>query len=318
MFKLGRMTKGVVFVGLAAFAVFLAGANPQVGYARPLLVAAAPNLGAAGSFSVLAALSMAANGGGTAVSGNLGLSPGLAVSRTGSWAVGGTEYFGTGGVSQNAQTAALSAYNNLVGQTSNGVWAASVWSPTPGVYTAAGDTTFAGTINLNGSATDVWVFQVGRDMTFSGSVVLAGTAQACNVFWQIGRDASFPGTGPNPFVGTLIASRDITFASGATVNGRIISLNSSLVLNGTPSTITGPTCAAAPVATQTAVAGATQTATAIAATQTAIAARTPTPVSSAPREVPEGDTLLLFGGGIGGLATWLGWQWRKVRTRSKQ
>ena len=40
--------------------------------------------------------------------------------------------------------------------------------------------------------------------------------------------------------------------------------------------------------------------------------------ASQPREVPEGDTLLLFGGGIGGLATWLGWQWRKVRTRSKQ
>lgn len=32
-------------------------------------------------------------------------------------------------------------------------------------------------------------------------------------------------------------------------------------------------------------------------------------------EVPEADTLLLFGGGIGGLATWLGWQWRRVKKR---
>jgi hypothetical protein len=30
-----------------------------------------------------------------------------------------------------------------------------------------------------------------------------------------------------------------------------------------------------------------------------------------PSEVPEADTLLLLGGGIGGLATWLGWQWRR-------
>jgi WD40 repeat protein len=32
-----------------------------------------------------------------------------------------------------------------------------------------------------------------------------------------------------------------------------------------------------------------------------------------PSEVPEGDTILLFGAGAGGLFTWLGWQWRKVR-----
>lgn len=33
----------------------------------------------------------------------------------------------------------------------------------------------------------------------------------------------------------------------------------------------------------------------------------------APAEVPEGDTLLLFGGGVGGLATWLSWQWRRSK-----
>lgn len=208
--------------------------------------ASAPSLGAADTFSVLANLSMAANGGGTTVSGNLGLSPGLAVSRTGVWTVLGTEYFGTGGLSQTAQTNALTAYNNLVGQTTNGGWGVSPWSPVPGVWTVALDTTFAGTITLNGDYNDVWVFQVGQDMTFTGSVILAGNAQACHVFWQVGRDAVI-GSGSN-FVGTLIASRDITFASGANVNGRAISLNSSLVLNGTATTISGPTCASSPAA----------------------------------------------------------------------
>jgi hypothetical protein len=32
-----------------------------------------------------------------------------------------------------------------------------------------------------------------------------------------------------------------------------------------------------------------------------------------PRDVPEGDTLLLLGGGFGGLATWVRWQWSKHR-----
>jgi len=38
---------------------------------------------------------------------------------------------------------------------------------------------------------------------------------------------------------------------------------------------------------------------------------------AAPSEVPEADTLLLMSGGLGGLATWLGWQWRRVRAKSK-
>lgn len=209
-----------------------------------MAAATAPSLGAASTFSALAALSMSSTASNTVLSGDLGLSPGLAVSRTGTWTVGGTEYFGTGGVSQQAQTDALAAYTNLSLQTSDGVWASA--SPAPGVYTIALDTTFAGpTLTLNGNYDDVWVFQIGQDLTFSGSVVMAGNAQPCNVFWQVGRDVTIA-SGAS-FAGTLIASRDISFASGATVDGRVISLNSSLVMSGTSSSITGPTCVAAPV-----------------------------------------------------------------------
>jgi len=34
-----------------------------------------------------------------------------------------------------------------------------------------------------------------------------------------------------------------------------------------------------------------------------------------PRDVPEADTLLLVGGGLGGLTTWVGWQ---LRARAKK
>jgi type VI secretion system secreted protein VgrG len=204
-------------------------------------------MGAAGSFSVLAALSMSAAGAGTVVSGDLGLSPGLAVSRTGPWTVGGTQYFGPLSLAATAQTAALGAFNNLAGQSSNGAFPLPSTSPVPGVYTAASDTTFAGTITLSGGSNAVWVFQVGRDMTFSGSVVMTGNAQPCHVFWQIGRSATI--AAGTKFVGTLIASADVTLVSGATVNGRIISLNSSLTTDG--NNISGPTCPAAATNTPT-------------------------------------------------------------------
>ncbi len=234
----------VSFILVALIAT--AGVPPSGAFATSR-AASAPPLGAAASFSVLAALSMSAAGAGTVVSGDLGLSPGLAVSRTGPWTVGGTEYFGPLSLAATAQANALTAFNDLAGQGSDGAWSASPWSPVPGVWTAASDTTFAGTITLNGGYNDVWVFQVGRDMTFSGSVIMAGNAQPCNVFWQIGRDATI--AVGSTFVGTLIASRDVTLVSGATVDGRIISLNSSLTTDG--NTISGPIGAATPTPTET-------------------------------------------------------------------
>lgn len=40
--------------------------------------------------------------------------------------------------------------------------------------------------------------------------------------------------------------------------------------------------------------------------------------SSAPRDVPEADTVLLLGGGLGGLATWVGWQKRRFAGRKEK
>jgi hypothetical protein len=42
-----------------------------------------------------------------------------------------------------------------------------------------------------------------------------------------------------------------------------------------------------------------------------------TPTAARPAEVPEATTLLLFGGGLGGMATWLGWQRRRLARRKQ-
>lgn len=203
-----------------------------------------PSLGAAESFSVLAWLSMSAANP-TTVSGDLGLASGLAASKTGTWiVVGGSEYFGPSSLAATANANALSAYNNLAGQgPPDGTFPVTSFAPGPGVYNAASDITFTGTITLSGNATDVWVFQVGRDLSFAGSsrVLLTGAAQACNVYWAIARDAVI--SSGAAFVGTVIAHRDITVVTGATVNGRLISLDSSLTTDGQN---IAETCAAAP------------------------------------------------------------------------
>jgi hypothetical protein len=208
--------------------------------ARPYSAATAPSLGAAGDYSILAGLS-ATSANSTTLGGSLGVSPGITIS--GPFTVGGSTDLGPLSNAANAQNDALAAFNNLAGQGSDGTWSLAP-NPTPGVWTDASSPVFSGTLTLTGDYSDVWVFQVTSDFTFTGSVVMAGNAQPCNVFWQIGRDATI--TSGSSFVGTMIASRDITVVSGANVSGRILSLNGAVTTDA--NTITMPPCASAPAA----------------------------------------------------------------------
>ncbi|MDP9249003.1 MAG: ice-binding family protein [bacterium] len=219
------------------FFLFLGFMGPIPAFA----IGTAPDLGVADSFSVLAFPSMtAANP--TTLSGDLGLSSGLAGSKTGTWNVGGSEYFGPLSLAATARLDALNAFNDLAGQGTSGIWSLNA-SPVPGVWTTASSATFPGpTLTLSGDYDDVWIFQIGADFTFTGAVVMAGNAQACNVFWQVGNDATI--ASGSAFQGTLIAGNDVTVVSGATVNGRILSLDGALTTDN--NTISGPTCQAAP------------------------------------------------------------------------
>jgi hypothetical protein len=232
----------IIMVMLLALAVMSAGVS-----ASPL-AAYAPGLGDAYGFSALAALS-ASSANTTTISGNLGLSPGLDSSITGPWVIGGTQYAGPLTLAANAQSSALGAFNDLAGQGSNGTWAST--NPPAGAWTIASDQTFSGTLTLDGGYNDVWVFQIGRDLTFSGSVVMSGNAQACNVYWQVGRSATIAsGSG---FIGTLIASESISVVSGASVEGRVLALNGSLTTDN--NTISSPRCDSAPAGSTAVPAG---------------------------------------------------------------
>jgi hypothetical protein len=94
----------------------------------------------------------------------------------------------------------------------------------PGNYISATSTTIgvAGDLTLNGTATDVWVFQAPSALTtaVSSRIILSGGAKASNVWWFVGSSATL-NTG-TVFEGNVLASASITMGTGATSCGRLL------------------------------------------------------------------------------------------------
>ena len=236
-------------------------------------------LGAAGSFAVLAGAGVT-NTGPTTVNGDVGTFPTTTVTGAGSLTINGTNHGGDG-VTQQAQTDLVTAYNNAAAQGPTNPIVADLGgqSLSPGVYNSASTIGLTGTLTLNagGDANAVFVFQAGSALTTASasSVVLVNGAQSCNVFWQIGSSATL-GTG-STFRGTVIALQSITVTTGVTVDGRVLARNGAVTLD--TDTISRSSCAA-PAATTTAAT--TTAATTTAATTTTTTATTPTVTTPAP------------------------------------
>jgi hypothetical protein len=90
-------------------------------------------------------------------------------------------------------------------------------------------------VTLTGSANDVWIFQIGVDLTVgNGAIVtLAGGALARNVFWQVAGKATL-GTTAN-FKGTILSKTLISLNTGAVISGRALA-QTAVTLNQSPVT----------------------------------------------------------------------------------
>ena len=211
-------------------------------------------LGTAGSFVVLAGAGIT-NTGPTTLNGDLGTFPTTTITGAASLTVTGTNHAGDA-VTQVAKTPDLvTAYNAAAGEGPTSPVAADLAGQTltPGVYNSASSLGLSGMLTLNaaGDPNAVFVFQAGSTLTTaSGSQVnLINGASSCNVFWQVGSDATI-GTG-STFRGTILALGSITVTTGAKVEGRVLARNGAVTLD--TNTITKPTCAAVtPTATPTA------------------------------------------------------------------
>ncbi|MGZ0014916.1 Ig-like domain-containing protein [Yeosuana sp. AK3] len=115
----------------------------------------------------------------------------------------------------------------------------------PGIYTSASTMLLQNgdlTLDAQGNADAVWIFQVGSGFTSvggaGGNVILAGGAKAKNVFWQVSSSAII-GDG-TIFKGNVLAFSSITMNSGAVAEGRMLARNGSVVLTNS-NIITRPT-----------------------------------------------------------------------------
>ena len=195
-------------------------------------------LGTAEDFAVLGG-STVTNTGPTTLVGNLGVSPGTAITgffgtveNDGPGTFTGTSHQGDA-IAIQAQTDAAAAYavlagllftQDLTGQALGGL------TLTPGVYNFDSSAQLTGTLTLNGHGE--YIFQIGSTLTTASnsSIVLINGADAFNdVYFQVGSSATL-GTG-TMFAGTIIADQSASLQTGASLNGRVIGLNGAVTLD---------------------------------------------------------------------------------------
>ena len=293
-----RRLDGFVVLGSA---LMLAGVTSLFAFtAGPAFAAPATvNLNSATSYAILAGTTIT-NTGSSVIAGDIGLSPGTALTGF----PPGTQSSGsqhiTDASAATAQTDLTAAYVDASTRTPATAIPADLGGQTltAGIYAAPSSLGVTGTLTLNGAgdATSVFIIQAPSTLTTASasSVILENGAQACNVFWQVTSSATL-GTN-STFVGTIIALSSITLTTGANVQGRVLARNGAVTLDGNQVTV--PTCAAA-VTTTTTTTIAPTTTTTIAPTTTTTTTAPPRTTTTVPI-IPIGAPGTGFGGTAGG------------------
>ncbi len=210
------------------------------------------NLRSTAPFAILAGAAITTTGGG-AINGDVGASPiaGSAIGVTAAQ-VNGTIYAvdasGPPGsvIDPTLLTAAkgdlTTAYNEAAGRTpipegdflNPGAGNIGGMNLGPGLYKFTGTALITGSdVTLTGGPEDVWIFQIVANLSVGSTiqVILAGGAQARNVFWQVGSDAVI-GTFA-VFKGTIMAAQSISMGTSSTLEGRALAFEAGVVYDGT-------------------------------------------------------------------------------------
>jgi hypothetical protein len=194
-----------------------------------------PDLGAAQNFAVLGG-STVTNTGATNITGDLGVSPGSAITGFPPGVVTGTIYAG-GPAPTAAQASVATAYAELAGMScGTDLTGQDLGGQTlsPGVYCFDTSAQLTGTLTLNAGndPNAIFVFKVGTTFTTASNsavnVINGGTGN--NVFFQVGSSATL-GTN-TAFQGNIIALTSVTLTTGASITpGRALAINGAVTLD---------------------------------------------------------------------------------------
>ncbi len=230
-----KIWKNAAPAGMLVVAAFLLSATSAL---------ATPFLGSAASFAVLGG-STVTNTGATTITGDLGVSPGTAITGTASITLNGADHAGDA-VAQAAHNDATTAFATLAGlSTTNSLTGLDLGGMmlTPGVYSFASSAFLTGTLTLDFAPDPmgVFVFQIGTTLvTASNSIVNVLNGNAGNsVFWDVGSSATLGAY--TTFAGNILADQGITFTTGSTIlSGRAIAVNAAVTMDANTIDATAP------------------------------------------------------------------------------
>ncbi|MDO8680023.1 MAG: putative Ig domain-containing protein [Acidobacteriota bacterium] len=213
----------------------------------------APDLGAAAPFAVLGAnavpiigtVTCTDTGPGIGITGQVGTTFAGGITNVGPCTITGPIVSPVGGGVVAAFNSALGAIDVQNPVCTGGIPIVSTILA-PGVYcSAAGTTIGVGvTLTLSGNASDVWIFRVGTGgpgaLTITGgSVVMGGSALACNVYWKTSAATAL--TDVPSFVGTVLSGAAVTMTRTNWI-GRAMATTDVTLTDPIPMTFAG--CAA--------------------------------------------------------------------------
>ncbi|MDB4950554.1 MAG: putative immunogloblin [Gemmatimonadetes bacterium] len=195
-------------------------------------------LGAAATHGILAGSAVSCASAPGIINADVSVWPGIAITGFPPCTINGQRHAGDV-YAQNAQEDLTTAYLALQAMPCGTTITSDLGGTTlaPGVYCSGSSVGVTGVVTLSGPSTAVFVIKAPSTLTTAGSVVMAGGAQAKNVYWWVGSSATL-GTGSN-WQGNIVAFTSITLVDNVTLVGRALARNGAVSL-GTGSVITLP------------------------------------------------------------------------------
>jgi uncharacterized protein with beta-barrel porin domain len=207
------------------------------GFLPSLLYAQVPNLGTAADFAVLAG-STVTNTGPSVLIGNLGVSPGSAITGFPPGVVNAPSSIHiSDAIAIRAQSDLVTGYNAIAARPATvdltDVNLAGL-TLTPGVYSFAQGANLSGALTLNalGNPNAVFIFNIASTLVTgsAATVSMIGGGMANNVYWRVGSSATLGTT--TSFIGDILALTSITLNTGANITcGSALARNGAVTLD---------------------------------------------------------------------------------------